>query len=454
MSSASLVFDLPALPSVTIAGSDRRFPVGRIFCVGRNYAAHAREMGSDPDREPPFFFGKFPQALVPGGGAIPYPPMTANYHYEAELVIAIGKPGFAVDVAHALDLVYGYAVGLDMTRRDLQFESRDKGRPWETGKSFAYSAPISTLRPVEGHGHARQGPDPAHRQRRGPPARRPHGSHLEQRRDHRSPERVRAAAPRRSHLHRHARRRRSGGAEGRHRGHHRGIAVAHRHHRRARVGQDVSEIVLHDFALSSASYRVRIALNLKGLAYESRSYKLRAKEQCTPEYLALNPAGLVPTLEIDGRRLTQSLAIIDYLDATHPEPHLVPRDAAERARVLAFALTFACDVHPLNNLRVLLYLEKELGLDEPARERWIAEWTAPGLATVETMLRERPETTYAAGEVPGLADICIVPQIFHARRYKVDLAPYPRLIAVADRALADPAFAKAAPRHAAEVMPR
>jgi fumarylpyruvate hydrolase len=153
----SLVFEIPALPSVTIAGTDRRFPVGRIFCVGRNYAAHAREMGSDPDREPPFFFGKFPQAIVPGGGTIPYPPMTANYHYEAELVIAIGKSGAAVDVKNALDLVYGYATGLDMTRRDLQFESRDKGRPWETGKSFAYSAPIGTLRPVEGNGHADKG---------------------------------------------------------------------------------------------------------------------------------------------------------------------------------------------------------------------------------------------------------------------------------------------------------
>jgi fumarylpyruvate hydrolase len=154
----SLVFELPAFPSATIAGSDQRFPVGRIFCVGRNYAAHAREMGSDPDREPPFFFSKFAQALVPGGGPVPYPPMTANYHYEAELVIAIGKEGAALSPASALAIVYGYATGLDMTRRDLQFEARDKGRPWDTGKNFAFSAPLGTIRPVEGHGHVDKGP--------------------------------------------------------------------------------------------------------------------------------------------------------------------------------------------------------------------------------------------------------------------------------------------------------
>lgn len=152
----SLVFELPALPTAAIAGSDARFPVGRIFCVGRNYAAHAREMGHD-DREPPFFFTKFPQALVPGGGIIPYPPKTANYHYEAELVIAIGKEGAAVDVASAPGLVFGYAAGLDMTRRDLQFQARDKGRPWDLGKNFAFAAPLGAIRPVAGHGHADQG---------------------------------------------------------------------------------------------------------------------------------------------------------------------------------------------------------------------------------------------------------------------------------------------------------
>lgn len=152
----SLVFELPALPTAAIAGSDARFPVGRIFCVGRNYAAHAREMGQD-EREPPFFFTKFPQTLVPGGGKIPYPPKTGNYQYEGELVIAIGKEGAAVDVASAPGLVYGYAAGLDMTRRDLQFAARDKGRPWDLGKNFAFAAPLGAIRPVAGHGHAEKG---------------------------------------------------------------------------------------------------------------------------------------------------------------------------------------------------------------------------------------------------------------------------------------------------------
>ena len=208
---------------------------------------------------------------------------------------------------------------------------------------------------------------------------------------------------------------------------------------------DTTSLVLHGYWRSSAAYRVRIALNLKGIAYESRSYALRKGEQRSAEYRAINPACLVPALEIDGLQLTQSLAIIDYLDATRPEPQLVPRDPVERARVLALALTLACDVHPLNNLRVLLYLEKELGADEAARNRWIAQWTAPGLAAVEAMLRQRPETTCALGEQPGLADICLAPQIFHARRYKVDLAPYPRVIAAVDRAATHPAFVKAAP---------
>jgi fumarylpyruvate hydrolase len=145
-------FNLPERPAVPVEESNVSFPVGRIFCVGRNYAAHAREMGKDPDREPPFFFTKFPDTVVPLGGAIPYPSETANYHYEAELVIAIGKEGAGVSTAGALALVFGYAVGLDMTRRDLQLAARDKGRPWDTGKNFAYSAPIGPIRPV-GRGH-------------------------------------------------------------------------------------------------------------------------------------------------------------------------------------------------------------------------------------------------------------------------------------------------------------
>ncbi|WEK44785.1 MAG: fumarylacetoacetate hydrolase family protein [Candidatus Sphingomonas colombiensis] len=151
------VFDLPASPTVAIHGSEERFPVGRIFCVGRNYADHAREMGSNPDREPPFFFYKFAQDAVPGGGLIPYPPVTGDLHYEAELVVAIGREGAAVAPERALDLVYGYAAGLDMTRRDLQAQAKDKGRPWDIAKNFAFSAPIGSLRRVADAGHASSG---------------------------------------------------------------------------------------------------------------------------------------------------------------------------------------------------------------------------------------------------------------------------------------------------------
>lgn len=152
------VFALPERPVAAIAGTDATFSVGRIFCIGRNYAAHAREMGKDPDREAPFFFTKWADALVAGGATIPYPPETANYQYEAELVIAIGKEGAAVAANDALNLVFGYAVGLDMTRRDLQFEARDKGRPWDAGKNFAFSAPMGTICPVSDGGHISTAP--------------------------------------------------------------------------------------------------------------------------------------------------------------------------------------------------------------------------------------------------------------------------------------------------------
>ena len=149
--------DVPALPVAPIEGSAWVFPVGRIFCVGRNYEAHAREMGSDPTREPPFFFTKFAQDLVPGGGALPYPPETRDFHHEGELVIAVGKPGFALAPGEALDVVFGYAAGLDMTRRDLQFAARDKGRPWDLGKNFSGAAPLGAIRPVEQGGHVPRG---------------------------------------------------------------------------------------------------------------------------------------------------------------------------------------------------------------------------------------------------------------------------------------------------------
>jgi maleylacetoacetate isomerase/maleylpyruvate isomerase len=203
-------------------------------------------------------------------------------------------------------------------------------------------------------------------------------------------------------------------------------------------------MILHEFLLSSASFRVRIALNMKGLSYGARGYKLRAGEQRSTEYLALNPAGLVPALEIDGKTITQSLAIIDYLDARYPEPPLIPKDAAERARILEIALTVACDIHPLNNLRVLQNLEKELGQDEAAVQRWCAEWITLGFQAIEGMLREIGPSPFVAGGVPGLAEICLVPQVYNARRYKVPLTDFPLLLELADRASVHPAFASAA----------
>ncbi|RMD89414.1 MAG: FAA hydrolase family protein [Alphaproteobacteria bacterium] len=151
------VFPPAEIPSVAVAGSDARFPVHRIYCVGRNYAAHAREMGKDPDRDPPFFFMKPADAVVPDGAEVPYPPQTENLHHEIELVIAIGKGGRDIAEADVPDHIFGYAVGNDLTRRDLQLAARDKGRPWDTGKGFDHSAPISAIRPAADIGHPETG---------------------------------------------------------------------------------------------------------------------------------------------------------------------------------------------------------------------------------------------------------------------------------------------------------
>lgn len=147
------VFEPGPVASVPVAGVQARFPVRRIYCVGRNYAAHAREMGRDPDREPPFFFMKPADAIVPGGGRVKYPPGTSDLHHEIELVVALHRGGSDIAAADALDHVFGYAVGLDLTRRDLQSEAKKQGRPWDFGKSFDQSAPITAIYPVASHGH-------------------------------------------------------------------------------------------------------------------------------------------------------------------------------------------------------------------------------------------------------------------------------------------------------------
>ncbi|WP_380880046.1 maleylacetoacetate isomerase [Sphingomonas sp. DBB INV C78] len=201
---------------------------------------------------------------------------------------------------------------------------------------------------------------------------------------------------------------------------------------------------LHDYFRSSASYRVRIALNLKGVAYESVSVDLRTGEQRDAGYRALNPQGFVPMLEMDGLKLNQSLAIIDYLDARVPEPRFVSRDPATRSRQLALALMIACDIHPLNNLRVLHYLKRELGVEEPARDDWYRHWVREGLVALEAMAAEQ-DGQYLGGDTPCIADICLVPQIYNARRFEVALHDFPNLVAVDAALTALPAFAAAHP---------
>ena len=201
-------------------------------------------------------------------------------------------------------------------------------------------------------------------------------------------------------------------------------------------------MILHDFPLSSASFRVRIVLNLKGLMYEKRNYVLRAGEQRAPDYLEVNPAGLVPTLEVGDLRLGQSLAIIEYLDGVHPEPRMIPIDPIARARAMEMALTIACDIHPINNLRVLGYLDTEMGQDKAAVDGWYRHWVEQGFATLERLL---PDAPFAGGDAPNIVDACLVPQMYNARRFAVDLTPFPRLTAIADRAASLPAFAEAAP---------
>ena len=149
----SSVFEVPGAPLAAVADSDDQFPIRRIYCVGRNYAAHAREMGQDPDREPPFFFTKWADTYVPSGTEIAYPLSTANFHHEVELVVAIGTGGQHIAAADARNHIYAYAVGLDMTRRDLQLQARDKGRPWDAGKNFDQAAPMGALHRVADTGH-------------------------------------------------------------------------------------------------------------------------------------------------------------------------------------------------------------------------------------------------------------------------------------------------------------
>lgn len=201
---------------------------------------------------------------------------------------------------------------------------------------------------------------------------------------------------------------------------------------------------LHGYFRSSASYRVRIALNLKGLSAEHLAHHLRKGEQRAPAFLAINPQGLVPALQDDaGAILTQSLAIIEWLDETHPEPPLLPSDRLRRARVRAFAQALACDTHPVQNLKVLARL-RQLGLAEEQVTEWAAWANREGLAACETLIAAEPGP-FCFGTAPTLADLCLVPQLGNARRFGVEVAAYPRLLRAEVAAKNLKAFADAAP---------
>ncbi|MCS6996884.1 MAG: maleylacetoacetate isomerase [Casimicrobiaceae bacterium] len=216
---------------------------------------------------------------------------------------------------------------------------------------------------------------------------------------------------------------------------------------------------LYTYFRSSAAYRVRIALNLKGLQSEHVPVHLLQAEQRSERYRAVNPAGLVPALELDnGEVLTQSLAIIEWLDERYPEPHrLLPGDVETRARIRAFALTIACDIHPINNLRVMQYLEARFGADETARAEWTRHWIALGFSACEAMLEAEHRAgrggRFAFGDSPTLADCVLVPQCFNARRFDLDLGAYPRLAAVEAQCLKLDAFARAHPLRQPDAPP-
>jgi maleylpyruvate isomerase len=204
---------------------------------------------------------------------------------------------------------------------------------------------------------------------------------------------------------------------------------------------------LYDYFRSSAAYRVRIALNFKGLAPERAFVHLRRNAQRDDDYLALNPQGLVPALLTDdGAVLAQSLAIVEYLEETHPSPPLLPGDAAARARVRGIALAIACDIHPLDNLRVLRYLLHTVGVSEEQKDAWYKYWIDVGLEALEIQLSRDGQTgRYCHGDTPTLADVCLVPQLANARRVAMDLSPYPTLVRIDAACRALPAFAAADP---------
>lgn len=213
----------------------------------------------------------------------------------------------------------------------------------------------------------------------------------------------------------------------------------------------MSDIVLHDYWRSSAAYRVRICLNLKRVRYTSVAVNLLEGAQRGDANRAINPQGLVPTLVVDGHALTQSLAIIDWLDATFPEPAMVSGEPIIRSGQLARALVVAADIHPIDNLRVLKRLEQQFGADQAARDDWYRHWVIEGLTALEAMAADTPAGPFLGGQAPDIADLCLMPQLYNARRFEVPLGDMPRLCA-ADAAMA--ALPEVAAAHPDRVRPR
>ncbi len=209
---------------------------------------------------------------------------------------------------------------------------------------------------------------------------------------------------------------------------------------------------LHNYFRSSASFRVRIALNLKGLAYEYLPVHLARGDHKLPAYSAISPDGLVPLLEHGDIKLTQSLAIMEYLDETHPTPALLPADALGKARVRALSQSIACEIHPLNNLRILKYLTKDLAVPEAAKNAWYVHWCRTGLEAFERQLALLPESTFCYGDTPTMADCCLVPQIFNARRFDTPLHGLPRTLAAFDACMTLPAFDQAQPKNCPDAL--
>ena len=203
-------------------------------------------------------------------------------------------------------------------------------------------------------------------------------------------------------------------------------------------------MILHGYWRSGAAYRVRIALALKGIAYETQGHDLRTGAQKAADYVALNPQGMVPALQIDGAVLTQSPAILEWLEETHPQPPLLPVDPLDRARVRAMAALIVCDIHPLNNLRVGKSLREDFGADQAAVDAWAARWIVPGFTALEALVA-RDGDGWCFGNTPTLADACLIPQIYSAHRFNVPLDAFPRLLAIDAAARAHPAFIAAHP---------